>query len=270
MKRSLVKNLLRDTIAAFTPRNNTDGIRILTYHSVSSLGVRAEDFSGQMEYVKKNFEVVSLRDFGNLYSKKAERPLLAITFDDGYVDNYDIAFPIMARMEIPFTIFLVTGFLGEVPPKESNLYPNMRLLSEKQIMEMTASGLVSFARHSHKHIDFSRSNPESLEKDIAENKRCIQQICGRAGLIDCLAYPFGRTPKDIIDKMDTDLRYAFIVDNRVAELDFAYPKTLAISRIHIDSQDNIVKYKWKLSSKYRSVSALARSIRGIVAKDETQ
>lgn len=266
MKRSLVKNLFRDTIAAFTPNKNADGVRILTYHSISTVGVKAEDFSRQMEYVKKNFEVVSLRDFGNLYSKKVERPLLAITFDDGYVDNYDIAFPIMARMEIPFTIFLVTGFLGEVPPKKSNLYPNMRLLSEKQIVEMAASGLGSFARHSHKHIDFSRSIPETLEKDIAENKRCIQQICGRAGLIDCIAYPFGRTPKDRIDKMDTDLRYAFIVDNRVAEFYSTYTETLSISRIHIDSQDNGVRYKWKLGSKYRLVSSVSRRARSILGK----
>jgi peptidoglycan/xylan/chitin deacetylase (PgdA/CDA1 family) len=135
---------------------------------------------------------------------------------------------------------------------------------------MATSGLVSFARHSHKHIDFSRSTPELLEKDIAKNRECIQQICSRAGLIDCIAYPFGKTPKERIDIMDKDLRYAFIVDNRVAELDFAYPKILAISRIHIDSQDNIVRYKWKLSSKYRSVSVLSRSIRGILVKGETQ
>ncbi len=64
-----------------------------------------------------------------------------LTFDDGYVDNYLIAFPLLKKYKIKATIFINTASIGHNP-----VYLNWN-----QIQEMYKSGLVDFELHSHRH-----------------------------------------------------------------------------------------------------------------------
>jgi peptidoglycan/xylan/chitin deacetylase (PgdA/CDA1 family) len=69
-------------------------------------------FCSQMEYLKRHFEVLPLVEaVERLHNQGISRPTVAITFDDGYQNNYDVAFPILQAMRLPATIFLVTGLL---------------------------------------------------------------------------------------------------------------------------------------------------------------
>lgn len=94
---------------------------ILMYHRVNSENppwpsdiVSPREFEREIAYLRKTTEVVSL-DF--LVSKLTEnkqlsRNMVAITFDDGYKDNYQFAYPILQKYECPATIFLTTGHIG--------------------------------------------------------------------------------------------------------------------------------------------------------------
>jgi peptidoglycan/xylan/chitin deacetylase (PgdA/CDA1 family) len=74
--------------------------------------VDESSFRGQMEYLKSHFEILPLVDaVRRLRSHGLSRPTVAITFDDGYQNNYEVAFPILRAMSLPATIFLVTGLL---------------------------------------------------------------------------------------------------------------------------------------------------------------
>lgn len=90
---------------------------ILTFHRVRPIGqkidpfdtcpsISADVFRQTLEYVKSRYEIIPLNYFLNRPPKKTAR--VAITFDDGWRDNYDIAFPILSEMGIPATIFVVT------------------------------------------------------------------------------------------------------------------------------------------------------------------
>lgn len=72
--------------------------------------VRKSDFSRQMEYLLAHFEVVSLRD---AISRKSlggsQKPLAAVTFDDGYAGNRKILMPLAKSMGLPVDIFVATG-----------------------------------------------------------------------------------------------------------------------------------------------------------------
>jgi len=98
-----------------------DRVAILMYHGVvrEPLDVddwcflNEEDFRQQIQYLKDHFEVVTLAEVvARLRRGEVRRPTAAITFDDGYQNNYDVAFPILREAALPATIFLSTGLVG--------------------------------------------------------------------------------------------------------------------------------------------------------------
>ena len=75
--------------------------------------VDEHSFRMQIEYLKKHFEIISLSEaVGRMEKGEIKRPTAVITFDDGYQNNYDVAFPILCRERIPATIFLTTGLIN--------------------------------------------------------------------------------------------------------------------------------------------------------------
>jgi peptidoglycan/xylan/chitin deacetylase (PgdA/CDA1 family)/CelD/BcsL family acetyltransferase involved in cellulose biosynthesis len=71
------------------------------------------EFRRQMEYIAQNFRVVTLNDIaeGRIGTEES-RYSVAITFDDGYRDNFTSVFPILKELGIPATIYLATGYVG--------------------------------------------------------------------------------------------------------------------------------------------------------------
>jgi peptidoglycan/xylan/chitin deacetylase (PgdA/CDA1 family) len=71
------------------------------------------DFDRQMGLLRSHFRVVSLdRLIGELDSGALEPGTVCVTFDDGYRDNHDHAWPILRKHGIPACIYLATGFIG--------------------------------------------------------------------------------------------------------------------------------------------------------------
>lgn len=75
-------------------------------------------FEGQLIWLKHHFDIVPLHIIETLVRERKvpEKPLCAITFDDGYRNNFTTAFPILKRCQAPATIFLTTGFLERGSP----------------------------------------------------------------------------------------------------------------------------------------------------------
>lgn len=72
------------------------------------------DFKAEMAFVKRWFNVISLDEIiSNIKNKKDfNNPSIAITFDDGYINNYTLAYPLLKEFNFPATIYLVTGLAG--------------------------------------------------------------------------------------------------------------------------------------------------------------
>ena len=93
---------------------------ILLYHRVNPdsdpffPAVSVNVFEAQMRYLATNFRVRSLSEIlRRLRQGKGIEPLtIAITFDDGYRDNYSFAYPILKKYHLPATVFVATGFIG--------------------------------------------------------------------------------------------------------------------------------------------------------------
>ena len=100
---------------------------ILTYHRVVSkkeldaeyiqpgMYVTAETFAMQMQFIKQYFSVISFAELLRLWSEQAwnaEQRYCVVTFDDGWLDNYVYALPVLKRNALPATVFLPTTFVG--------------------------------------------------------------------------------------------------------------------------------------------------------------
>lgn len=104
-------------------------LMILCYHRVvpaaaiegsalRGLCVRVEVFSRQMDFLRKHFHCCTLSEaMSRLESSDAgSRPMAVVTFDDGYADNYQHAFPVLRKSGVPATVFLVSGLVGTDRP----------------------------------------------------------------------------------------------------------------------------------------------------------
>jgi len=94
-------------------------VSVLMYHGLvrSPLPVgdwcflAVEQFERQMEYLVRHFKVVHLEDAFAPDAGRSERPLACVTFDDGFASVYELALPILERLRIPATVYLVTDLV---------------------------------------------------------------------------------------------------------------------------------------------------------------
>ena len=99
-----------------------NGLVVLNYHRIgdkqNSLfdhdlwSASAEDFEQQLRFLTLNFDLIRIQDLDHIWKSPRGRYVL-ITFDDGYLDNYEWAFPLLRAYNSPATFFLTTGFLDE-------------------------------------------------------------------------------------------------------------------------------------------------------------
>jgi hypothetical protein len=113
----LIKRFIAAAVKPYVGRKNRKLSVILNYHSIHpahKFATKPEEFWQQMEYLKSNFDVVSLLDFYELRKTGRNLPdkLAMVTLDDGYEDNYKYAFPILSKFGIKATVFITTGFIN--------------------------------------------------------------------------------------------------------------------------------------------------------------
>lgn len=96
-------------------------VNILVYHRIGPMtdkwsndSLHPKLFEEQIDYLSKNFGIISLNNLCEMITKGTiPKKAVVITFDDGYKDNYEIAFPILKEYNVSATIFLATGAIEQ-------------------------------------------------------------------------------------------------------------------------------------------------------------
>src|SRR5262245_39365583 len=122
-KRELLANVLEGTGANFVLAQAPvwQGLTVLNDHRIGEPGdsqfdpglfsATADQFANQVRYLTRNFDVVGIRDLDTWGQRRGR--FVMITFDDGYLDNYEAAYPILRAYGAPGVFFLTSGFLDE-------------------------------------------------------------------------------------------------------------------------------------------------------------
>ncbi len=99
--------------------------------------------------------------------RQCARPPCAITFDDGWRDNYDVAFPLLQRYDAPATVFLVTSWIGRDD-----------MLDADRIARMEASGVV-FGSHTVTHALLGEVDRPTMQSELADSRAALERYVRR-------------------------------------------------------------------------------------------
>ena len=169
----------------------------LFYHRVAeemhdSWTITNDLFEAQIDWLAERFEFISLRQIQRRMERNCnDRPAVAITFDDGYADNFERALPLLLDRGIPFTYFVTlhniqTGEMFSHDKKAgSDAMPN----SMDQICTLAALG-VDIGHHGRNHVDFAHiEDPDQLYDEIVTSRKELEDIIEKK--VDYLAFPYG-------------------------------------------------------------------------------
>lgn len=204
-------------------------VPVLMYHHISPVKgdmvtVDPEVFDAQLAHIKEaGYRVLDL-DEAVGFAKgviEVKEKSIAITFDDGYLDNYVHAFPLLKKHGIKAAVFIVTDWVDKAssrpgpaaavesfsrkPPThaESKAFIDggeawKAVLGWEMIEEMKESGLVSFYSHTATHRSADQIGGEELRRELASSKASIEKRLGASCRYLC--WPKGRYTKEGIDE----------------------------------------------------------------------
>ncbi len=185
------------------PTKSWKNARVLMYHSIcehvgkerhNKWRVRPADFEKQMSWLaKKGWNCVTMSEL--IAYDEIPPKTVAVTFDDGFENNYSNAFPILKKYNIKATIYLVPNQkMNEWDKDHTTELSSM--MTRKQIREMQASGLIEFGAHTVSHVNLSRVDAAEQQSEIIESKKLVEEITGVP--CDAFAYPYGKFDDQIV------------------------------------------------------------------------
>ncbi|MEP6492873.1 MAG: polysaccharide deacetylase family protein [bacterium] len=171
---------------------------IVAFHRVTDiipedgLTRSARDFERFCRFFKTNYDTIPLGDFvARVERGESVAGRLSITFDDGYLDNYEVAAPILRKLGLPATFFVVTRFLGTniVPWWDASLPRQPGWMSWDQVGTLAKEGF-DIGAHTQNHADLGKVDGVEAVKEIEGSRQDLLEALGRVP--DHFAYPYGQ------------------------------------------------------------------------------
>jgi peptidoglycan/xylan/chitin deacetylase (PgdA/CDA1 family) len=183
-----LKRILRDGRERAVP--------VLMYHSISELSERNRHpyyetstsprvFEEHMRCLSESgYSTITLNELPMPMDKEmgAFRPVV-ITFDDGYRDFMDHAFPILEKYRFKATVFLVTGRMGS----RSSYFDGKEILDWEDVRGLRKRGII-FGSHTVNHLKLKTLQLERMEAEIVDSKKEIESRLGET--VEVISYPF--------------------------------------------------------------------------------
>ena len=251
-----IKSVLAGIYAIFAPFLDRDqSIPILCYHSVNhkrnieSDPLHPDLFDAHLNYLSRNHNVIHLKELVQalLSTKPLPANSVVITFDDGYIDNFEVAYPILQKYSCPVTFFVVTGFIeNEV---DLNGYSGWESMTWDNLKQLDKSPLVTIGAHSHSHPILSSITPDKIVYELVTSLQILRNKLGHH--IEFFAYPYGQLhhiPKNakhileelsVMSALSTCWRSSNSRDN-----------LFALNRIMINGDDSLEVFKKELAGSY--------------------
>ena len=204
-----------------SPRNDKIKIPVICYHSInkdpsgkSSIIISPEKFRQHLKAIKDNgYTTLTMAQFNDyiLGDKPIPEKSVLLTFDDGYMDNYTNAFPILKEFNMNATIFVISSYLD-----------GKEYLSPSNVKEMSDYG-IDIESHTVSHRRLSELSYEQQLSELKNSKEALEKLTGKT--VVSIAYPEGK----------------YNDDTTKAVLDAGYSMGFTIDRGYVGIGDNAAK-----------------------------
>jgi peptidoglycan/xylan/chitin deacetylase (PgdA/CDA1 family) len=182
-------------------------VPILYYHRVAEgipprQGVSPSIFESQMNYLRKrNYRPIGFADLAVFFQSGDPLPPkpVIISFDDGYLDTFTQAYPILMKAGFTATVFIVSGFIGDWSSWEGSGKNRAPLMTKDNILTMSAQGF-HFGGHTQTHKKLVAISPEEARREIETGKRDLEELLQKP--VHSFAYPYGDFNDQIISLVE--------------------------------------------------------------------
>lgn len=195
---------------------------VLMYHHISPapglVTISPATFRAQMAWLAEaGWKALSTGEIEAFYrGEPLPAKSVAITFDDGYLDNWLHAHPVLAEFGLTAHLFLVTDWLGDGPPRTTGECPNHNTCKQRiaqserdsvmlrwsEVEAMAGAGTFAFHSHTHTHTRWDRelsgnARLAAMERELSESAATLRQRLGTCS--SHLCWPQGYYQPEYID-----------------------------------------------------------------------
>ncbi|MDQ1097816.1 MULTISPECIES: polysaccharide deacetylase family protein [Chryseobacterium] len=221
--------------------NPKDRLIILMYHQISD---QPDDLTVTPENLEKQFSYLTRKKYRSKFFNEIDDPCkksIIITFDDGYLNNFEYLPGLLEKYNLKATLFIATKFIQEG-------YKEYRMMSFEDLRSLNAN-YFEIGLHSHNHQNFRTISNDTIQQDLRLN----MDILEKEGISysKVLAYPYGKYPKEkrrqreLFNKLkDMGILFAVRIGNSINSFHSDPPYTLC--RVDIKGGDSMIKFKLKL------------------------
>lgn len=238
----------------------SSGMPTLMYHKIGNyppgsklakLWVKADDFRAQLTYLRDHgYTSITFSDWRDAekgIKSLPPKPVL-ITFDDGYMNNFELAYPLLREFGMKGCIFLVY----ETMDKHNGWHnpdtePWLKMLTWQQIREMQESGTIEFGSHTMKHRNLSETSADDVRWELVESKKRLEDKLGREMV--GFAYPYGAgayKPEVRRAALDAGYRFDFSIKQGITRLPWKREEE-AVRRLLIRGDDTAFDFHLNLT-----------------------
>lgn len=217
---------ISDTVDPFEGlnlRNDNSGVPILCYHSIADdastngpITLSKDKFKEHLQLISdEGYTTLTISQLNNyiLNNKAIPEKSVVITFDDGYMNNYTNAFPLLKEFNMNATMFVISGY------SITNNAPHSGFMTAKEIKEMSDYG-IDIQSHTVSHFELATLPYEQQLKELTDSKITIEKLTGKP--VNSIAYPLG----------------SYNEDSKKACLDAGYSMAFTIKRGYANRDDN--------------------------------
>jgi len=187
---------------------------VFYYHRIADVGfvdahiddwnVTPKQFERQIAMLATFADIVPLSELRQRLNTNAinQKPIVCLTFDDGYANFHSQVLPILKRYQVPASAFVVTSSIGSREPLPFDHWAGRnagrtrpetwRPLNWQELEDCVASGLVTVGAHSHRHLRGRDCTPSQMTQEAGQSREILRSHLGESQSLQ-YAFPYGNT-----------------------------------------------------------------------------